>query len=59
MRGSQIRMAKKKKKPVTGKIRPMKRLKKSTGWIKATAVKLVRHGGHTDVLIQKSRRRKS
>lgn len=36
----------------------MKRLKKSTGWIKATAVKIVKHGRHTDVLIQKSRRKK-
>jgi hypothetical protein len=32
---------------------PMKKLKKSTGWMAATAVKIVKRGGKIDVLISK------
>lgn len=38
---------------------PMKKLKKSTGWMAATAVKIVKRGGQMDVLIRKSAGKKS
>jgi hypothetical protein len=38
---------------------PMKRLKKSTGWMSATAVKIVKRGGQMDVLIRKPAGKKS
>jgi hypothetical protein len=42
-----------KKKMKTKKNPPMRKIKRSTGWIKATAVKIVKRGGKTEVLIRK------
>jgi hypothetical protein len=47
-----------KKKALARKNPPMKRLKRSTGWMPARAVRIVKRGGKTEILIRKAGKRK-